>query len=314
MLSTALLSGVAVFGCSGPKAGDAASPAMTVASPLVESAPSRIMSEKLTPKPRLRVTKRKANRKGDILILEYHHVAEKEDRWARSRENFRADLERLYKLGYRPVTLAEYIEGKMQLPPGASPVVITFDDAHPNQFLLNKDGSIDPETAVGIWKSFSDAHPDFPVKGTWFVVPAMGFGQPKLVGKKFKMLQDWGSEIAVHTLTHGRLDRMDDERVKQEIGGCMDFLSKHGVKPKTIAYPFGIRPSNRALAKGFEWKGKKYRLIGGVLAGAGPAPSVKSKEFKAHALPRIQAIEGDYGITYWLNLAKKGKVRLYVEP
>jgi len=37
------------------------------------------------------------NEAGRILILEYHRIGGAEDRWTRSLENFRADLDRLYR-------------------------------------------------------------------------------------------------------------------------------------------------------------------------------------------------------------------------
>lgn len=261
-----------------------------------------------------RVTARKANTKGAVLVLEYHHVLAEEGRWARSTKNFRADLERLYKLGYRPVTLAEYLENRIKIAPGASPVVITFDDSHPNQFYILKDGRIDPNSAVGIWRDFAATHPDFPVKATWFVVPNMAFGQPRLFGKKLKMLQSWGSEIGSHTLSHGDLGKMTDDQVRKEIGGSIQKLKSFGVEVKTLAFPYGVPPKNRVLAKELIWNGTRYKLNGAVLAGSGPARAPTDQKLRRFSIPRIQAIGGDYGITYWLNKAKAGEYKLYVAP
>jgi peptidoglycan/xylan/chitin deacetylase (PgdA/CDA1 family) len=223
-------------------------------------------------------------------------------------------LERLYRLGYRPVTLLEFTDGRMNLPPGASPVVMTFDDAHPNQFYFLKDGSIDPNSAVGIWREFERLHPDFPLKATWFVVPKMAFGQPKSFGRKIKLLREWGSEIAVHTMTHCNLGEKSDDRVKTEFGHCAKILKGYGVEAKTIAYPYGVPPKNRVLAKEFLWNGRRYKFSAAVLAGSGPAPSPNSGRYRPFAMPRIQAINGDYGIHYWLNRAKSGEVKVYVQP
>lgn len=266
------------------------------------------------PPARTRITNRPANVRGKVLILEYHHVLPKEDRWARSITNFKKDLDRLYKLGYRPITLAEYHANDFSIPPGSSPVVITFDDAHPNQFAFLEDGSIDPNCAVGIWKAFSERYPDFPVKGTWFIVPSMAFGDSKTFTKKMKMLEEWGSEIAVHTITHGSLGKMTAAQVQFEIGATVQFLEERGIKAKTVAYPYGVPPKDKGLIKRGVYKGKPYALAAGVLGGAGPARAARDPKVSMYSLPRIQAIEGDYGITFWLNKAKKNKFDLYVAP
>ena len=39
----------------------------------------------------------KANEVGQIMVLEWHVIGEKEGRWARTYENFRKDLETLYE-------------------------------------------------------------------------------------------------------------------------------------------------------------------------------------------------------------------------
>ena len=47
---------------------------------------------------------------------------------------------------------------------------------------------------------------------------------------------------------------------------------------------------------------------------AAPAPAPGSQKLDPYRLPRIQGIEGDYGITYWLDKVKSGKVKPYVAP
>src|ERR1051326_5623918 len=113
------------------------------------------------PAPVKRVTNRKPNPNGRTLILEYHKLSRKSGELDRTPVKFRADLEKLYKLGYRPVTVSEWIDGTMSLPPGASPVILTFDDAHPSQLKFKKDGTLDPNCFVAIWKAFAEKHPDF---------------------------------------------------------------------------------------------------------------------------------------------------------
>jgi hypothetical protein len=229
-------------------------------------------------------------------------------------EAFRADLERLYKNGFRPVTVSQYLNNKMDLPPGATPVVFTFDDANPTQFKLLEDGSIDPNCGIGVWKAFAEKHPDFPIRATFYVIPGM-WGQPSMVDKKIAMLREWGCELGNHTVHHDNLKTLSDERVKEELAGGVDLCLKHGEKePISLALPLGVFPRNRELVKGFEYKGKQVKISAAMLVGANPAPAPTSEKFNPYAVPRIQATTGPFGLDYWLDLAEKGSVKLYVEP
>ena len=63
------------------------------------------------------------------MILEYHLIEEPEGRWARTPANFRKDLERLREGGYRLVGLGDFLDGRIDLPAGTTPAVLTFDDS-----------------------------------------------------------------------------------------------------------------------------------------------------------------------------------------
>lgn len=265
------------------------------------------------PQPVQAVSNRQPNHIGWVFILEYHRITSKEARWDRSRDRFAKDLSRLYQMGFRPVTASEYLEDNMPLPPGASPVVITFDDADPTQFRLKPDGSVDPNCAVGIWGTFAQTHRDFPVKATFYVLPVM-WGQKKLIQKKVDMLRQWGSELGSHTLSHPKLSRLSDAKVKAELAGAMDLLTKLGQKtPVSMALPYGISPKNKSLLEQFDWKGKHYTMVGAMLVGAAPAPAPKSTKLNRHRVPRIQGIEGVNGITDWLGKVDRGTVHPYVQ-
>lgn len=261
-----------------------------------------------------RLTKRVGNRLGTVLVLMYHRTGPDEKYMVRSQKNFLADLERLYRLGYRPVTLAEYTSNSMKLPRGASPVVLTFDDSDPSQFVLKDDGSIDPNCMVGIWRSFAKKHPDFPIKGTFFILPNGPFGQSKKSAEKLKMLKEWGSEIGSHTMTHSNMSKLTDDQVRNELGASFEYIQKLGFEPTSMALPYGILPKNRDLLKSFTVKGKKVRYWNVVLAGAAPAPSPMSPQFNRLRIQRVQAFEGEYGINWWLDYNKKHSSKPYVQP
>ncbi|MBI1335136.1 MAG: polysaccharide deacetylase family protein [Armatimonadetes bacterium] len=262
-----------------------------------------------------RVTTRKANTMGKVFVVMYHHIREGKNLMFRSPEKFRKDLERYYDMGFRPVTVSEYVGNRMNLAPGASPIVITFDDAHPNQFTILKDGTIDPKCAVGVWLDFAKTHPDFPVKGTFYVLPVL-WGQHSLIQKKIDMLRGWGSEIGNHTYDHPFLNRLSDDKVKYEIARMNDLLVKYGIPPNMpFCPPYGEYPKNRQLVKSFEYKGKTYRHSSASMAWDSPAASPNdTKHFDRYHFERIGANGGEMGIDWWLNRLKNGKVQVYVAP
>lgn len=273
------------------------------------------VAPRLATKPALpRLTKRPGNRLGSVLVLMYHRTGPEETYMVRSQKHFKGDLERLYRLGYRPVTLAEYADNRMKLPRGASPVVLTFDDADPSQFAMRGDGSIDPESMVGIWHAFAQKHPDFPVKGTFFVLPNGPWGQKKYAQKKLDLLREWGSEIGSHTMHHKNLSKLDDALVQSEFGRSYDYVAQLGFEPTSMALPYGILPKNRDLIPSFKYKGSKHRYWNVVLAGAAPARSPLDPKFDRYRIQRVQAYDGTLGITFWLNYNKAHPGRPYVQP
>lgn len=272
---------------------------------------SRAPEPKPPPK---RVSDRPANLDGVVPILQYHRVVPSAGRYDRTPEDFKNDLQRVYELGFRPVTLMSYLDNKMDLAPGASPVVVTFDDSSISQFRMLENGSIDPLCAVGIWLDFAKDHPDFPLIATFYIMPNPFFGQPKFAERKAQLLKEWGCEIGNHTLTHPDLSRMSDDDAKKEIAGVIDFAQKYGFSVNSIALPMGIFPKNRDLVREFAYNGKTYRMRAAMLVGANPAPSPTSEKLDPYRLPRIQAVEGSHGITYWLDKIERGEVKPYVAP
>ena len=303
----------AVGGCVPPVATEG----LTVAdAPVVATAsapPAEPAVEKVPVSPMRRVSNREPNLKGRVFVVEYHHVAEGVGDYFRSPKAFRFDLKRLYDRGFRPCTVSEYLSGNYPMGPGATPVVFTFDDSHPDQLQLLPDGSVDPNCAVGIWMDFAKTHPDFPVKATFYVIPDTFFGQSRFRDKKIAILKSLGSELGSHTLTHPFLRRVPDLKVKKELAGAIDRLEAMGAElPVSLALPYGSSPKNRSLLKMFKFRGKIYRTKATFLAGANPAPVPGTPGFDAQRIPRIQAYGGPYGLAYWLKLADEGQVNLYV--
>jgi peptidoglycan/xylan/chitin deacetylase (PgdA/CDA1 family) len=252
------------------------------------------------------------NEGGLVPILEYHHVEKCSPQQMKSGmfrlpDEFRKDLQRVYAEGYRPVSLSSYLDNRIDVPYGKSPVILTFDDALPSQFTYLPDGSIDPDCAVGILQAFNKEHPDFALRGTFFVLPtAPGFGPRDQTAKKLQALLQMGFEIGNHTMTHPRLSHKSDEQVQEEIATCASTVMKMapGAHVDTLALPYGIAPHNRALAAAGEYNGFKYKNRAVLLVGAEPARAPISKRFNPLRIPRIQAAVGPSRIGFWLDRLK----------
>lgn len=251
---------------------------------------------------------------GVVPILEYHDVSATERYLGRSYENFEQDLERLYDEGYRPVNLSEYLSNRIDLPPGKSPVILTFDDARRSQFNYLEDGTLDPNCAIAMLRSFHETHPDWAIKGTFFVLPRCAFEQKETANKKLRLLVAWGCELGNHTLTHRLLHRLSDAQVEKEIGACAAML--HEIVPgqivDTLAFPGGHAPRHSRLIASGEYKGFHYVNRAGFLAAFEPAPAPVAVNQDRMHIERILACEDVGGITYWLNRIKRGETRRYV--
>lgn len=263
----------------------------------------------------VKLGKRPPNAMGKVFVAEYHHIRAGRGDMVRRPAEFRHDLERLYRDGFRPCTVSEYLSDRMAIPSGTSPVVMTFDDSNPSQFQLAKNGSVDPNCAIGIWQSFARSHPDFPVRATFYVLPKVMWGQPSLRSKKVSLLKSWGCELGNHTVSHSILKRLTDNQVRQEFAQATDALQKWGEQmPPSLALPFGISPRNKGLTHGFSYHGQPYSFKAVFLVGAEPARSPRDPKLDRFRIPRIQAYSGPNGLNEWLARFEKGEVKTYVMP
>jgi hypothetical protein len=256
---------------------------------------------------------RAANPTGRIPILEYHIIGDRDSRWARSREGFRRDLQLLYDRGYRPITVAELVDGSFRLAPGRSPVVFTFDDASPGQFrYVDTEGrlEIDPTSALGIWLDFAKTHPDWSPRATFCMLPAAShghafFGDKGVQGQKtawrFPKLRELaarGFELCVHTLWHANLGKLSDAEVQEQIARSVLAVDSAvpGYRVRTFALPLGIWPKNRELARAGSWRDPRsgrvvrYAFDAVLEVSGGPAPSRNAPGFDPGRLPRVQVI------------------------
>jgi len=249
------------------------------------------------------------NELGKIMILEYHKVQPEESRWGRAVESFRHDLELLYASGYRPIGMADFIDGKINVPAGTRPFLLTFDDSSPGQFrYLIKDGKpeIDPDCALGILIHFHQLHPDFERKGIFFVLPAANepnrlFGQPEFEARKIKELVSLGFEIGNHTLWHAQLSKYDANVVQQQIAMAVQAIQKiiPGYPLRALDLPLGSYPKDPHLAMDGSYRGITYHDDAVLLVAGGPAPSPFNVGADLARLPRIQVTGA--ALQYWIG-------------
>ena len=249
------------------------------------------------------------NELGRVMILEYHKIDYPEERWTRTPENFRRDLETLYARGYRLIALGDLLDGRIALPAGTTPVILTFDDSSPGQFRYVEENTaveIDPKSAVGILEAFAREHPDFGHAAVFFVLPAADppnrlFNQPAYAGKKLQFLASHGYEIGNHTLWHANLGKYDEATVRAQIAGAQQWIQRHvpAYKPRALALPHGVYPKDVSWARSGSSKGVMYSHDAILQVSGGPAPSPFARAFDPLRLPRIQALESE--LRHWLG-------------
>ncbi len=236
-----------------------------------------------------------ANELGQVMVLEYHHFGA-EGRWSRSIANFRKDLEALYARGYYLTNLNDLLDHKITVPAGKTPVVLTFDDSAGGQFGIahtSKGDELDPGTAAGAIKKFSDAHPDFGRAGTFYLNP--NGKRDKAWSKVLNEMVAQGFELGNHTVTHPQLRKLSHEKVETEIAMSQAWIDLNvpGYNVRSMALPFGIYPMENghrmdAWASDGEAQGVRFHHEALLEVGSGPSPSPFSAKFDPMHIARIQ--------------------------
>lgn len=149
------------------------------------------------------------NELGEIMILMYHHIGHPTSpTYNVSADEFRHHLKVLYENKYVPIRLSDYIDGKIDIPLGYSPYILTFDDGNANNFWYKDDGTVDPDCGVGMIMEFAETHKHFKPAATFFLNKD-AFRQPDLLDKKIEFLYANGMEVGNHTYDHPNLSTID---------------------------------------------------------------------------------------------------------
>jgi hypothetical protein len=255
------------------------------------------------------------NPQGRIPIFEYHVIGAGKTEFHHTPDALRADLKLLYDRGYRPVTVAEMNERRIDqlIPAGYKAFVAVFDDADPSQFRYvekpNGELAIDPNSAVGIWTTFTKDHPGWRNAATFCVLSAGDaggsfFGNGNIQGQKtawrypkIRHLVDQGFEVCNHTQWHARLDKYPDAFIQEQIAKLALAVDSAvpGYRIKTFALPLGVWPKNRPLAWHGSWRDPKsgrtvtYNYDSVLEVSGGTNVSPYDPKYDPHSINRIIA-------------------------
>ncbi|HMC69359.1 MAG TPA: polysaccharide deacetylase, partial [Mycobacteriales bacterium] len=177
----------------------------------------------------------RANEIGVIPVLMHHRLVTKVDsEYDMTPAYFAAELERLHREGYYPVTMLQVARGDLgHVPAGRSPVVLTFDDSTTGQVHYTSAGQIAPDSAVGMLLDFAKQHADFPAVASLYLnKDPFALGDPHRVVSDLVRL---GFEVGNHTYDHVPL-QLPPAKVQQQLGelAAMVSTAAPGYAPRTM--------------------------------------------------------------------------------
>lgn len=260
-----------------------------------------------------RYNKYQVDELGLIPIMMYHGISQSPavyvggnidiDGYHRTVAAFKTDLEFYYQSGYRMIKLSDYVAGKIDVPLGKSPIILTFDDGLVNNILVtgldSKGGIIiDPNSAVGILESFKKKYPDFNITATFFLNKWL-FRQPKYNTQILKWLIEHNYDIGNHSLGHTNLDKLSNEEVSKQIGGMYQLLDTMipGQYINIVALPFGApnkkeHPNFNTIING-TYNGTPYQTTSTLRVGWESNYSPFSSSYDANFIKRIRAYDNN---------------------
>lgn len=268
------------------------------------------------------LAKVKPNEAGKIMIVMFHNFVESyksgDKSYTTTFDDFRKLLDTLYTADYRLVNLNDFVNNKIDVPAGFIPIVFTFDDGTAGQFnMVDNNGKLEvnKQSAVGIMEEFSKAHPDFGLKGTFYVnlgcavFPGKGTVQDRLA-----YLTGKGFEIGNHTFNHTNLKKVKTaEEVQKAIGEnqkkLLEILPDYTFNTMSLPYGSPAKDLKNFVEKG-EFEGLKYINAGIMEVGWDPSVPPASRKFNPLSIHRVRAsgivpVEAD--LAWWLKKLSKAE-------
>ena len=236
-----------------------------------------------------------ANELGEIPVLLYHDISDQPGKDTRTPQQLASDIDLLKSDGFYPINLRDLASGNIDLPAGMSPVVLTFDDSTSGQYRILDDGSLDPQSAVGILQAAKDAG-GWASKATFYCLIDVTskdkelFGQPDRQQEKLRNLVDWGYEVGSHTYSNLNLQKADPLAIQKELGQSqakLQGLIGGDYLVTSLSVPAGQYPANESLLAGGVYNKKPYKYTSAVTLGDTVSPSPFSTLFNVMHIPRI---------------------------
>ena len=233
-------------------------------------------------------------------------------------DEFRKLLFTLYDKGYRLISMSDYLNNNISVPAGCIPMIFTFDDGTSGQFnLVNEGGKLvaNKNSAVGILEEFNKTHPDFGLKGTFYVnLGNSTFQGEGTLKERLQYLVDKGFEIGNHTYTHINLKNAKNaDEIQKEIGLNQKTMYEliPGYKMTTFSLPYGApsKDLQEYVVKG-EYEGVKYENLAIMEVGWDPNQSPVSKSFNPLSVHRVRASginPVDADLAWWLKNLSRGE-------
>ena len=271
------------------------------------------------------------NESGEIPIIMFHRFIEAyeentDKEYTTTFAEFEALLQTLYDSGYRLIGMDDFIDCNIKVPAGTMPMVFTFDDGTSGQFNLIKEGGslkVNPKSAVGIMAAFNEKHPDFGLKGIFYVNMDIGdntFNGEGTLKERFEILQSLGLEIGTHTWGHVNYTEARNnsaQRIQESLGKNQEKADEilPGLRFYSLALPYGSLP-DKSLYKYLEsglYNGIEYKNESIMAVGAEPSVPSISKKYNNLYVRRIRAqgriaVNGE--LTWWLP--RMTSTRMYI--
>ena len=278
-------------------------------------------TEEQTAPPVIDLNEVKPNEAGRIMVVMFHNFIEKYEKgdktYTTTFSEFETLLDTLYTSGYRLISMNDYLTGNISVPAGCIPMVFTFDDGTSGQFNLIEDNGalkVNPNSAVGIIEEFNKTHPDFGMKGTFFVnLGNQTFGSVGTLEQRLKHITAMGFELGNHTYSHINLkvDGKTAAIIQEEIGKNQQRMNEliPGYTFAACSLPYGApaKDLTQYVEKG-EFEGTKYVNPAIMEVGWDPAPSPFSVKFDPLSTHRVRSsginpVDQDLG--WWLSNMKR---------
>lgn len=274
----------------------------------------------------------KVDELGRVPIMMYHGIHNMKDSetqyvggnvdkdgYQRTAEAFRRDLELYYQKGYRMIRLEDYINGKIDVALGNSPIILTFDDGHSTNIRVtgrDEKGNIiiDPNSAIGILEEFKTKYPDFNVTATFFVNGSL-FQQKEYNEDILKWLVANGYDVGNHSYGHANFNNISYDNVVKEVATMYQKLDDiiPGKYIHVVALPFGYPNTTHknfpAVLNG-NYNGYQYTTVAALRAGWESDYSPFNPSFNKTFIKRIRAYDNrgnDFDIEYAFNMLEGNK-------